>query len=256
MAVEFAIFNILWENTCRLKTPRRFCLFYSSQLTGGSGWLFYNLGILNGKKVENPCFSWSIVNAARSERCKGQRPRIHKCNFVVKTEGDSLVWNQLLRNLKRKMWGDIAYYIPTVWNSGGNASPPMSEYTDVKFHWVPADFLDGRIKGVLQRLPGEIRYSRILKDRRGKADGRRIYSVKTEALKSKPILTRQEWLGHIIVANTLLPASSLTNPATTNVLCWLSRELIRPLKHSMKQQKSCHMTRKVSRWTRKWTSVI
>jgi len=61
------------------------------------------------------------------------------------------------------------------------------EYTDVKFHWVPANFPDGRIKDVLYRLYGEIRYSRILKDRRGKADGRRIYSVKTETLKLKPI---------------------------------------------------------------------
>jgi len=36
---------------------------------------------------------------------------------------------------------------------------------------------------VLERLHGEIRYSRIMKDRRGKADRRRIYSLKTEALK-------------------------------------------------------------------------
>ena len=48
------------------------------------------------------------------------------------------------------------------------------EYIDVKFNWVPADFPDGRIKGVLERLYGEIRYSRIMKDRRGKADGRRM----------------------------------------------------------------------------------
>jgi len=34
---------------------------------------------------------------------------------------------------------------------------------------------------------GEIRYSRILKDRRGKADGRRIYNTQTEKLKLKPI---------------------------------------------------------------------
>jgi len=32
---------------------------------------------------------------------------------------------------------------------------------------------------------GEIKYSRILKDRRGKADGRRIYNIKTEKLKLK-----------------------------------------------------------------------
>ena len=33
----------------------------------------------------------------------------------------------------------------------------------------------------------EIGYSRIVKDRRGKADGRRIYNIKTEKLKLKPI---------------------------------------------------------------------
>jgi len=36
-------------------------------------------------------------------------------------------------------------------------------------------------------LHGDIRYSRVLKDRRGKADGRRIYNIKTERLKLKPI---------------------------------------------------------------------
>ena len=61
------------------------------------------------------------------------------------------------------------------------------EYTDIKFHWVPADFPDERITEVLQRHYGEIRYSRILKDRRGKADGRRFYNVQTEKLKQKPI---------------------------------------------------------------------
>jgi len=61
------------------------------------------------------------------------------------------------------------------------------EYIEVKFNWVPADFPDNRIKGVLERLYGEIRYSRIMKDRRGKADGSRIYSLKTEALKLKLI---------------------------------------------------------------------
>jgi len=33
----------------------------------------------------------------------------------------------------------------------------------------------------------EIGYSRIVKDRRGKADGRRIYNIRTEKLKLKPI---------------------------------------------------------------------
>ena len=59
------------------------------------------------------------------------------------------------------------------------------EYTDIKFHWVPADFPDERIREVLQRHYGEIRYSRILKDRRGKADGRRFYNVQTEKVETK-----------------------------------------------------------------------
>ena len=61
------------------------------------------------------------------------------------------------------------------------------EYTDIKFHWVPSDFPDEKIKGVIFRMFGEINYSRIFKDRRGKADGRRVYNIKTEKLKLKPI---------------------------------------------------------------------
>ena len=47
----------------------------------------------------------------------------HKRNFVVKWEGDSLVWNQYIRKPKEKKVGDMSYYIPTVWKSGGDASP-------------------------------------------------------------------------------------------------------------------------------------
>ena len=61
------------------------------------------------------------------------------------------------------------------------------EYTDVKFHWVPSDFPDEKIQGVINILYGDIRYSRILKDWRGKADDRRIYNTKNERLKIKPI---------------------------------------------------------------------
>jgi len=61
------------------------------------------------------------------------------------------------------------------------------EYTDIKSQWVPADFSDERIREVLQQHYGEIWYSCILKDRRGKADGRRFYNVQTEKLKQKPI---------------------------------------------------------------------
>jgi len=47
----------------------------------------------------------------------------HKRNFVVKCEGNSLVWNQYITKPKKKNVGDMAYYIPTVWKSGGGASP-------------------------------------------------------------------------------------------------------------------------------------
>ena len=49
-----------------------------------------------------------------------------KRNFVIKCEGDSLVWNYcILRNLKRKRWGDMACYNPTVWKSGGTRPPSL-----------------------------------------------------------------------------------------------------------------------------------
>ena len=51
------------------------------------------------------------------------------------------------------------------------------EYTDVKFHWVPSDFPDEKIQGVINTLCRDIRYSQIPKDRRGKANGRRIYNI-------------------------------------------------------------------------------
>jgi len=38
----------------------------------------------------------------------------HKRNFVVKCEGTAGCETNMLRNLKRKMWGHMAYYIPTV----------------------------------------------------------------------------------------------------------------------------------------------
>jgi len=33
--------------------------------------------------------------------------------------GGSLVWNQYITKPKEKNVGEMAYYIPTVWNSGG-----------------------------------------------------------------------------------------------------------------------------------------
>ena len=78
----------------RLKTPRRFCLIlrfcdatmWTSRLcqltcasvrvrllhrqhTGGSVWLFYDSGILNGKKVENPCTRGSLIHISVSGYC-------------------------------------------------------------------------------------------------------------------------------------------------------------------------------------------
>jgi len=47
----------------------------------------------------------------------------HERNFVVKCEGDSLVWNQHITRPKEKNVWDMAYYIPTVWKSGGSRPP-------------------------------------------------------------------------------------------------------------------------------------
>jgi len=48
---------------------------------------------------------------------------IHKRNFVVKCEGDSLVWNQYITKRKEKIVGCMVYYMLAVWKSGGDASP-------------------------------------------------------------------------------------------------------------------------------------
>jgi len=52
-------------------------------------------------------------------------PVTHKRNFVVKCEGDSLVWNHFITKPKEKNVGDMAYYIPTVWKSGGARLPHL-----------------------------------------------------------------------------------------------------------------------------------
>jgi len=45
---------------------------------------------------------------------------MHERKFVVKCEGDSLTWNQYIAKLnKRKIWSNMAFCIPTVWESGG-----------------------------------------------------------------------------------------------------------------------------------------
>jgi len=43
----------------------------------------------------------------------------HEHNFVVKYGGTAWCETNILWNLKRKMWGDMVYYIPIVCKSGG-----------------------------------------------------------------------------------------------------------------------------------------
>ena len=38
----------------------------------------------------------------------------HGRNFVVKCEGNSFVLNQYIMKPKKKVWGNMTYYIPTV----------------------------------------------------------------------------------------------------------------------------------------------
>jgi len=51
---------------------------------------------------------WSMTCGLRLNRLD------HKHNFVVKCEGPAWCETSTLRNLKRKTWRDMAYYIPTV----------------------------------------------------------------------------------------------------------------------------------------------
>jgi len=62
-----------------------------------------------------------------------------------------------------------------------------SEYTDVKEHWVPGRFPNHRIVSAIEKFHGKVHESRMLRDRHGIADGRRLYRVKTEDLKAHPI---------------------------------------------------------------------
>jgi len=62
-----------------------------------------------------------------------------------------------------------------------------SEYTDVKVHWVPGRFPNHRIVSAIEKFHGKVHESRMLRDRHGVADGRRLYRVKTEDLKAHPI---------------------------------------------------------------------
>jgi len=36
---------------------------------------------------------------------------------------------------KEKMWGDMAYYIPTVWKSGGTRPPPTCAHAESELVW-------------------------------------------------------------------------------------------------------------------------
>ena len=62
-----------------------------------------------------------------------------------------------------------------------------SEFTDVKLHWVPGRFPNQRIVQAIERFHGKVYDSRMLRDRHGVADGRRLYKVKSEDLKAHPI---------------------------------------------------------------------
>jgi len=43
--------------------------------------------------------------------------------FCRKMGGNRLVWNQYITKPKEKMWGNMAYYISTVWKSEGTRPP-------------------------------------------------------------------------------------------------------------------------------------
>jgi len=52
---------------------------------------------------------------------------VHKRN-VVKCEGATWCETNILRNLKRQMWAETAYYIPTFWKSGGTRPTPSCDH--------------------------------------------------------------------------------------------------------------------------------
>jgi len=59
--------------------------------------------------------------------CKATNGSNRKGSFVIKCEGDSLVWNQYITKPKEKC-GGMVYYIPTVWKSGGTRPPPNCDH--------------------------------------------------------------------------------------------------------------------------------
>ena len=62
-----------------------------------------------------------------------------------------------------------------------------SDYTDFKLHWIPGRFPHQKIVAAIERHHGKVYEHRILKDRYGIADGRRLYRLKTDDLKQHPI---------------------------------------------------------------------
>ena len=50
----------------------------------------------------------------------------HERNFVVKCEGDNLVWNQYITKPKEKNVGDMDMISPLSKNMGGGEASPMS----------------------------------------------------------------------------------------------------------------------------------
>jgi len=63
----------------------------------------------------------------------------------------------------------------------------LSDYTDVKIHWIPERFPNQKIVAAIERHHGKIYEHRIMKVRYGIADGRRLYRLKTDDLKQHPI---------------------------------------------------------------------
>jgi len=63
----------------------------------------------------------------------------------------------------------------------------LTEFTDIKVHWIPGRFPNSRIIAAMERHHGKVHETKILRDRHGIANGSRLYRVKTDDLKARPI---------------------------------------------------------------------
>jgi len=63
----------------------------------------------------------------------------------------------------------------------------LFEFTDIKVHWIPGRFPNSRIIAAIERHHGKVYETKLLRGRQGIADGRRLYRVKTDDLKARPI---------------------------------------------------------------------